>query len=166
MILKLQGVGSFDGTGRLLVHDEQALRNVFWLAAVPGIIALAVLVIVVRDVPRREAGDKGGLAASGAPGGLTKRFWAYLGVVLLFTLQLDVHFCSCGDSSFSRCNAPICGLLNLVNQHSHYGGHLSDRLAEAPSSVAGSLCASTSRSGGPRSGAGWALSRSTGSSTE
>ena len=59
MILKLQGVGSFDGSTHLLPHDEQALRNVFWLAAVPGFIALAILIVVVRDVPPARSGREG-----------------------------------------------------------------------------------------------------------
>jgi MFS family permease len=58
LFLKLQGVGSFDGTRRLLPHDEQALRNVFWLSAVPALIAMIVLIIVVRDVPKHAEAKK------------------------------------------------------------------------------------------------------------
>jgi len=133
MILKLQGVGSFDGTNRLLPHDEQALRNVFWLAAVPGIIALAVLIIVVRDVPRREAGEKAAEAASGTvSGGLTKRFWAYLGVVLLFTLGNSTDaflLLRANQLGVPVAMAPILwALLNLVKSATGtYGGQLSGR---------------------------------------
>jgi MFS family permease len=76
LFLKLQGVGSFEGSSRLLAHDEQALRNVFWLSAIPAFIAMVVLIIVVRDVPHRDAGEKAALASvTDIGGGLTKRFW-------------------------------------------------------------------------------------------
>ncbi|HEY3746316.1 MAG TPA: MFS transporter, partial [Gemmatimonadaceae bacterium] len=86
LFLKLQGVGSFDGTKRLLAHDEQALRNVFWLSAVPALVAMIVLIIVVRDVPKHAEANKDAGSIDQMAGGLTKRFWAYLVVVLLFTL--------------------------------------------------------------------------------
>ena len=38
--------------------DEQAIRNVFWLAAIPAAIAVAVLIFVVREAPRAEGGGK------------------------------------------------------------------------------------------------------------
>jgi MFS family permease len=145
MILKLQGVGSFDGANRLLPHDEQALRNVFWLAAVPGIIALAVLIIVVRDVPRREAGEKAAEAASGTvSGGLTKRFWAYLGVVLLFTLGNSTDaflLLRANQLGVPVAMAPILwALLNLVKSATGtYGGQLSDTIGRKPLIVGGWL---------------------------
>jgi MFS family permease len=145
MILKLQGVGSFDGANRLLPHDVQALRNVFWLAAVPGIIALAVLIIVVRDVPRREAGEKAAEAASGTMGGgLTKRFWAYLGVVLLFTLGNSTDaflLLRANQLGVPVAMAPILwALLNLVKSATGtYGGQLSDTIGRKPLIVGGWL---------------------------
>ncbi len=145
MILKLQGVGSFDGTNRLLPHDEQALRNVFWLAAVPGIIALVVLVIVVRDVPRREPADKISDAAGGvAGGGLTKRFWAYLGVVLLFTLGNSTDaflLLRANQLGVPVAMAPILwAFLNLVKSATGtYGGQLSDTIGRKPLIVGGWL---------------------------
>ena len=145
MILKLQGGGSFDGTNRLLPHDEQALRNVFWLSAVPGIIALVVLIIVVRDVPRREAGEKAAEAASGTVGGgLTKRFWAYLGVVLLFTLGNSTDaflLLRANQLGVPVAMAPILwALLNLVKTATGtYGGQLSDTIGRKPLIVGGWL---------------------------
>jgi MFS family permease len=145
MILKLQGVGSFEGTGRLLPHDEQALRNVFWLAAVPGFIALAILIVVVRDVPRRAAGDKAAEASGGAPGtGLSKRFWAYLGVVLLFTLGNSTDaflLLRANQLGVPVAMAPILwALLNLVKSATGtYGGQLSDTIGRKPLIVGGWL---------------------------
>ena len=145
MILKLHGVGSFDGTNRLLPHDEQALRNVFWLAAVPGLIALAILIVVVRDVPRREAGEKAAEASGGAVGGgLTRRFWAYLVVVLLFTLGNSTDaflLLRANQLGVPVAMAPILwALLNLVKSATGtYGGQLSDTLGRKPLIVGGWL---------------------------
>jgi len=145
LILKLQGVGSFDGTKRLLAHDEQALRNVFWLAAVPGIIAMVILIIVVRDVPRREAGDKAaGTSIGDIGGGLTKRFWAYIVVVLVFTLGNSTDaflLLRANQLGVPVAMAPILwALLNLVKSATGtYGGQLSDTLGRKPLIVGGWL---------------------------
>ncbi|HMJ17226.1 MAG TPA: MFS transporter [Gemmatimonadaceae bacterium] len=144
MILKLQGVGSFDGTTRLLAHDEQALRNVFWLAAVPGIIAMIVLIIVVRDVPHRAAEDKTAASIGDIGGGLTKRFWAYLVVVLLFTLGNSTDaflLLRANQLGVPVAMAPILwALLNLVKSATGtYGGQLSDTIGRKPLIVGGWL---------------------------
>jgi MFS family permease len=144
MILKLQGVGSFEGR-HLFPHDEQALRNVFWLAAVPGFIALAILIVVVRDVPRREAGDKAAESSVATPGGgLTKRFWAYLAVVLLFTLGNSTDaflLLRANQLGVPIAMAPILwALLNFVKAAGGtYGGQLSDTIGRKPLIVGGWL---------------------------
>jgi len=144
MILKLQGVGSFEGR-HLFPHDEQALRNVFWLAAVPGFIALAILIVVVRDVPRREAVDKAAEASGATPGGgLTKRFWAYLAVVLLFTLGNSTDaflLLRANQLGVPIAMAPILwALLNFVKAAGGtYGGQLSDTIGRKPLIVGGWL---------------------------
>ena len=145
MILKLQGVGSFDSTKRLLPHDEQALRNVFWLAAVPGIIAMVILIIVVRDVPRREDAEKAAEGSGGAiSGGLTKRFWAYLVVVLVFTLGNSTDaflLLRANQLGVPVAMAPILwALLNFVKSATGtYGGQLSDTIGRKPLIVGGWL---------------------------
>ena len=145
MILKLQGVGSFDSTKHLLPHDEQALRNVFWLAAVPGIIAMVVLIVVVRDVPHRAAEDKTAQASIGAMGGgLTRRFWAYLVVVLLFTLGNSTDaflLLRANQLGVPVAMAPILwALLNFVKSATGtYGGQLSDTIGRKPLIVGGWL---------------------------
>jgi hypothetical protein len=68
------------------------LRSVFWLAAIPGALAVLTAIVLVKDVagpgPRPAAIADG---ASQQPEAsrrqaLPRSFWAYLGVVLLFTL--------------------------------------------------------------------------------
>src|SRR5258707_1482171 len=63
-ILRLHGVGALDTSKHLSPNDEHAMRNVFWLSAIPAAIAMVILIVVVRDIPRHgghcgrgEAGD-------------------------------------------------------------------------------------------------------------
>ena len=83
----------------LLQWGGVSLRTVFLLAAVPAALAMVVLVVGVREegVAQRDGtagegrvrGGGGGearLKAGGAPAPLGRRFYAYLAVLLLFTL--------------------------------------------------------------------------------
>jgi MFS family permease len=142
LFLKLQGVGSFDGTRRLLPRDEQALRNVFWLSAVPALIAMIVLIIVVRDVPKHAEAKKDEGSIDQMAGGLTKRFWAYLVVVLLFTLGNSTDaflLLRANQLGVPIAMAPILwALLNFVKSATGtYGGGLSDRVGRKPLIVGG-----------------------------
>jgi MFS family permease len=137
LMLKLQHVGSL-GTRHLPLSDEQALRNVFWVAAVPALLAMVVLVIVVRDVPKHDADRKAhGVDAAEVRSGLPKRFWAYLVVVLLFTLGNSTDaflLLRANQLGVPIAMAPIIwALLNLVKSATGtYGGQLSDRLGRKP----------------------------------
>jgi MFS family permease len=142
--LQAQGVGSFE-SARLDSADEQAIRNVFWLAAIPAAIAVAVLIFVVREAPRNDSGGKsntvGGLAVST---GLSRRFWAYLVVILLFTLGNSTDaflLLRAHQLGVPIVLAPILwALLNLVKAATGtYGGHLSDRLGRKSLIVGGWL---------------------------
>jgi MFS family permease len=142
LFLKLQGVGSFEGTKHLLPHDEQALRNVFWLSAVPALVAMVVLVLVVRDVPKHAEAKKDEGSIDQMAGGLTKRFWAYLVVVLLFTLGNSTDaflLLRANQLGVPIAMAPILwALLNFVKSATGtYGGGLSDRVGRKPLIVGG-----------------------------
>ena len=116
------------------------LRTVFFLAAIPAVLAFVVVVGVVREVPRASAQRRAARSAGGKRSG--GRFWAYLAVVLLFTL---------GNSTdaFLLLRAPQLGvpvalapllwaLLNFVKSASGVpGGALSDRIGRKPLIVAG-----------------------------
>lgn len=144
LILKLEGVGSLEGTRRLLPHDEQILRNVFWLSAVPAIFAMIVLVMVVRDVPKGRVDAKPGGAGDQPKAGLTKRFWAYLFVVLIFTLGNSTDaflLLRANQLGVPIAMAPILwALLNFVKSATGtYGGQLSDTLGRKTLIVGGWL---------------------------
>ena len=140
--LQAQGIGSLE-TPRLDNAEEQAIRNVFWLAAIPAAIAVAVLIFFVREAPRGGApGPSGGVAALAAPATLSRRFWAYLVVILLFTLGNSTDaflLLRAHQLGVPIVMAPILwALLNFVKAATGtYGGHLSDRLGRKSLIVGG-----------------------------
>ncbi len=116
------------------------LRTVFWLALIPGILAMIVVVGFVREatLARAEA-----LTPTPAPAHAVPRsFWAYLAVVLVFTL---------GNSTdaflllrANQLGVPIAlmpilwATLHVVKSSaSTHGGALSDRIGRAPTLIAG-----------------------------
>jgi MFS family permease len=140
-ILKLHGVGTPDASGHLLPRDEHAMRNVFWLSAIPAAIAMIVLIVVVRDIPRQEAANG---AETGGSATLGRRFWAYLVVVLLFTLGNSTDaflLLRANQLGVPVALAPILwALLNFVKSATGtYGGQLSDTIGRKPLIVGGWL---------------------------
>lgn len=142
MILKLHGVGMLDASKRLSSRDELAMRNVFWLSAIPAAIAMVILIFVVRDVPKRDRGDEKN--ASLKTERLSGKFWAYLTVVLLFTLGNSTDaflLLRASQLGVPVALAPILwAVLNFVKSATGtYGGQLSDRIGRKPLIVAGWL---------------------------
>jgi len=142
MILKLHGVGMLDTSKRLSSHYEFAIRNVFWLSAIPAAIAMLILIFVVRDVPKRDQGSQ--TKASLQTDRLSGKFWAYLTVVLLFTLGNSTDaflLLRASQLGVPVALAPILwAVLNFVKSATGtYGGQLSDRIGRKPLIVGGWL---------------------------
>ncbi len=118
------------------------LRTVFLLTAIPGALAVLVLIFGVREVPRTEQPKKDqGMGLGASLGG---RFWAYLGVLLLFTLGNSTDaflLLRAGQLGVATSLIPILwALLNLVKALSNTpGGILSDRIGRKPLIAAGWL---------------------------
>lgn len=129
----------------LLTWWGTSIRGVFWLAAVPALLALLVLVAFVKDVPRGT--DVRGSAAAALPQPhqpLGGRFWAYLAVVLTFTLGNSTDaflLLRANQLGVPVALAPVLwALLSLVKASTAtHGGALSDRLGRRPLIVAGWL---------------------------
>jgi MFS family permease len=141
-ILRLHGVGSLKAGTHFLPHDEHAMREVFWLSAIPAAIAIVILIVVVRDIPRRDGGAKPG--ATGGSASLGGRFWGYLVVVLLFTLGNSTDaflLLRANQLGVPVALAPILwAALNFVKSATGtYGGQLSDRIGRKPLIVGGWL---------------------------
>jgi MFS family permease len=124
----------------LLKFFGLSLRTVFWLSAIPGVIAIAVAVLGVREVERRSAtGKKAELG-----GGLGRSFWAFLGVIFVFTLGNSTDaflLLRAKQLGVPVALAPILwALLNGVKSASNTpGGALSDRIGRRPTLIAGWL---------------------------
>jgi MFS family permease len=118
------------------------LRTVFLLTAIPGALAVLTLLAGVREVPRTAPPRQAGEAGPRTP--LGGRFWAYLGVLLLFTLGNSTDaflLLRAGQLGVATALIPILwALLNLVKAASNTpGGILSDRIGRRPLIVAGWL---------------------------
>ena len=143
MLLRLHGVGALDSGRHLSAHDEHAIRNVCWLSAIPAAIAMLILIFVVRDVKKRDA-DAKAAETPGETGKLSSRFWAYIGVVLLFTLGNSTDaflLLRANQLGVPVALAPILwAVLNFVKSATGtYGGQLSDRIGRKPLIVGGWL---------------------------
>ncbi|MEO5580057.1 MAG: MFS transporter [Gemmatimonadaceae bacterium] len=129
----------------LLRYFDLSLRNVFWLAAVPGVLAFIVLVVAVREVPHQAGGTTTGADPEPMSAeSLGKRFWAYLGVVLLFTLGNSTDaflLLRANQLGVAIVWAPILwAMLNFVKASAGtWGGALSDRVGRKPLIVTGWL---------------------------
>ncbi|MBA3657415.1 MAG: MFS transporter, partial [Gemmatimonadaceae bacterium] len=119
-----------------------SLRSVFWVAAIPAIIAFIVLVVAVKEdkssIPQKS--DKTAKPQFG--GNLGKKFWAYLVVLFLFTLGNSTDaflLLRANDLGISIALAPIVwAFLNLVKSSTGVlGGALSDRVGRKPLIVGG-----------------------------
>jgi MFS family permease len=124
----------------LLSWFHLTLRTVFWLAAIPGVIAVIVAVTGIREVERQHAAA--GAKKAELRGGMGARFWAFLTVIFVFTLGNSTDaflLLRAKQLGVPVALAPILwALLNGVKSLSNVpGGALSDRLGRRPVLIAG-----------------------------
>jgi MFS family permease len=121
------------------------LRTVFWWALLPGALAVATVLFGVREVRRTPPTS----TATAAPRQmlaqpLSRRFWAVLGVILLFTLGNSTDaflLLRAQQLGVPIALAPILwAFLHVVKSGSSIpGGALSDRVGRKPLLVSGWL---------------------------
>jgi MFS family permease len=126
----------------LLTWGGFSLRTVFLLAAIPAAAAMVALIFGVKETRRVTATEarKPSLERQG----LDRRFWAYLGVLMLFTLGNSTDallILRANELGVSAALVPILwALLHLVKATSSTpGGTLSDRIGRRPLIIAGWL---------------------------
>lgn len=125
----------------LLRWTELDLRQIFLLTIVPGVLAIAAVVIGVREVPRIPAPSSSRFDPRARLG---KRFWAFLAVLFLFTLGNSTDaflLLRAADLGVAPALVPILwATLHVVKALSSTpGGALSDRLGRKPLLVSGWL---------------------------
>jgi len=127
----------------VLTWHVAELRTVFWLAGIPAVLSVMVLLLFVRDVPRAESA-----AAAGTGLDLTRpmgaRFWQVMGVIFLFTLGNSTDaflLLRANQLGVPVALAPILwAALHVVKTASNVpGGVLSDRIGRRPTLIAGWL---------------------------
>jgi len=133
----------------LLNWFSTPLRTVFWLAAVPGVVAILVLIAGVRETPRdirARAQDEGAGTTPRLtePEKLPRPFWAFLAVMFLFTLGNSTDaflILRATQLGMPVALAPILwAAFSVVKSASSTpGGALSDRVGRKPTLLAGWL---------------------------
>lgn len=139
----------------ILTWGEAPLRLVFWLAAIPGVLAVLALSAGVREVPRedetrRAAGRAAPTLTDGTPAArhgedsLPGRFWGAMVAIFLFTLGNSTDaflLLRAAQLGVPVALAPMLwAFLHVVKSASNIpGGALSDRIGRRPTIVAGWL---------------------------
>jgi MFS family permease len=144
----------------VLTWHFAALRTVFWLAAIPAVLSLVVLVAFVRDVPAAKEKPASVTAPLSLGGHMGARFWAVLGVIFLFTLGNSTDaflLLRANQLGVPVALAPILwAALHVVKTSSNVpGGVLSDRIGRRPTLIAGWLLYALVYFGFARATAAW-----------
>ena len=134
------------------------IRTVFWLAAIPGVLSVLVVIFAVRDVPRPTAVTPTATLDLTQP--LGSRFWSVLCVIFLFTLGNSTDaflLLRANQLGVPVALAPILwAALHVVKSVSSTpGGALSDRVGRRPTLIAGWLLYAAVYFGFARAGVAW-----------
>ena len=122
---------------KFVFEDE---RSVFLLAAVPGIAGVLLLVFRLREIPRRI--EPVALDAPPLAGALPKRFWAAIGIFVLFALASSTDaflLLRARDTGMPIWQLPLLwAVFHGVKAAAGVpGGALADRLGRVPTIIAG-----------------------------
>jgi MFS family permease len=127
----------------LISQLGMGLRTIFWLATIPAALAVITLIVAVREVPPAEPAPAPSSSPTLAPPSrLGGRFFAYLAMLLLFTLGNSTDaflLLRATELGIGTALLPVLwAMLHLVKTVSSTpGGILSDRLGRKPVIVAG-----------------------------
>jgi len=131
-------------TAKPTPQEMTALRWVFATALIPGLLAVTTLVWRVREIAPKQANDAGvGARAAGAWRQLPTRFYAFVGIIVLFTLgnSSDMFLLLYAWEKFHLGLLAVIGLWIALHISkiifSFPGGILADRIGRRPMILAG-----------------------------
>jgi MFS family permease len=126
------------------LEEITALRWVFAIALIPGLLAVIALVWRVREIaPKQTDGHSAGTKTVGAWKQLPTRFYAFVGIVVLFTLgnSSDMFLLLYAWEKFGLGLLAVIGLWIALHiskiVFSFPGGILADRIGRRPMILAG-----------------------------
>jgi len=139
------GYGLWRGsTAKPTLEEITALRWVFAIALIPGLLAMIALVWGVREIaPKQADGHNVGAKIPGAWRQLPTRFFAFVGIVVLFTLgnSSDMFLLLYAWEKFGLGLLAVIGLWIVLHiskiVFSFPGGILADRIGRRPMILAG-----------------------------
>jgi MFS family permease len=149
ILFALLGYGLWHGTtDKPSLEEMTALRWLFAIALVPGLLAMATLITQVREIaPKKPSLAATGAAETGKSRGawrfLPRRFYAFVGIVGIFALgnSSDMFLLLYAWQKFGLGLLAVIGLWIVLHvskiAFSLPGGHLSDRLGRRPLILSG-----------------------------
>jgi MFS family permease len=144
----------------VLTWHFAAMRTVFWLAGIPAVLSVVVLIAFVHDVPRTAVASAPATKGLDLTQPMGARFWQVLGVIFLFTLGNSTDaflLLRANQLGVPVALAPILwAALHVVKTASNVpGGSLSDRIGRRPTLIAGWLLYALVYFGFARANAAW-----------
>lgn len=131
-------------TAKPTLEEMTALRWVFAIALIPGLLAVTALVWRVREIaPKQTDGHDSRAGISGARRQLPTRFYVFVGIVVLFTLgnSSDMFLLLYAWEKFHLGLLAVIGLWIALHTSkivfSFPGGFLADRIGRRPMILAG-----------------------------
>ena len=126
----------------LLSRHIAELRTVFWIAAIPGIMSVLVVIFFVREIPKAADPVSAATTAPDLTQPLGARFWRVLFVIFLFTLGNSTDaflLLRANQLGVPVALAPILWVaLHAVKTLTGVpGGELSDRIGRRPTLIMG-----------------------------
>jgi len=114
-----------------LLHN--AYRSVFWLALIPGLASVAILILYVREPPRHTSGQNGRRVLYREIQTLPKQFWVILAIGVVFTLaRFSEAFMILRAEGLGLAPHWLPGILLIMSLFyaltAYPAGHLSDRI--------------------------------------